>query len=148
MKIRKAEKQDFDGLYTIGVATPEFIVSSSGEFMDREEFLSAILNPEGTFLLAEEGDKFAGFFYANRKDIERGPASTMACLVYLVVIPEYRNQGLAKQLFAAGIKDLKEHGTQSVYGWANAESDGAIIEFLKKQGFSEGHKYIWMDKDI
>ena len=148
MNIRKAAVKDFEALYQIGLATPEFKVSASGEFMEPDEFLSVIENPFGTFLLAEDDGVPVGFFYANRKSDDRGLRTKWACLVYLVVKLEYRKQGVAQMLYDACIKELKTHGVTNVYGWACAESDGGIIRFLEKQGFSEGHKYIWMDKKI
>ena len=36
----------------------------------------------------------------------------------------------------------------NIYSWVNNESDGAMIEFMKKQGFAQGHNYLWMDKKI
>ena len=116
--------------------------------MERDEFLSAIENSDGTFLVAEADEKIVGFMYANRGDVERGPQTKWACLVYLVVRPEYRKKGVAQELYDACVKELKNHGITNVYGWASSESDGSIMKFLKKQGFDEGHKYIWMDKEI
>ncbi|MBI4086089.1 MAG: GNAT family N-acetyltransferase [Candidatus Liptonbacteria bacterium] len=148
MVIRSATKSDFDALYKLGAETPEFRVSRSGAWMDPDEFMSAIENPSGTFLLAESEGGAAGFIYANRQDPERGPKTKAACLVYLVVRPEHRKQKIGQQLWDACLGDLKKHIVTYVYGWANAESDGSMVGFLKKNGFSEGHKYAWMDKEI
>lgn len=148
MNIRPATTKDFEALYAIGLATPEFKVSSSGEFMEPDEFLSVIENPFGTFLLAEDGGAPVGFLYANRKSDDRGLRTQWACLVYLVVKPEYRKQGVAQALYDACMRELKAHGVTNVYGWACVESDGSILRFLEKQGFSEGHKYAWMDKKL
>lgn len=148
MTIRKALSKDFESLYALGLSTPEFRVGAAGEFMERDEFLSAIENPTGTFLLAELSPKILGFTYASWKDIERGPRTKWTCLVYLVVKPEYRKQGVAQKLYDACVQDLRQHGITSVYGWANIESDGSIVKFLEKQGYSKGHKYVWMDKEL
>lgn len=148
MVIRRATVSDFETLYEIGLATPEFKVSSNGEFMERDEFRSAIENPNGMFLLSEDHGTTTGFIYANRKDIERGPKTKWACLVYLVVKPGYRKRGVAQELFNECTEELKSKGISKIYGWANSESDGSIIEFMKKNGFTEGHKYVWMDREI
>src|SRR6266849_6127270 len=118
IKIRTALAKDFEVLYRIGLATPEFKVSSKGEFMERDEFLSAIENPHGLFLLAENNKEIIGFIYASKKDIERGPKSRWACLVYLVVEPAYRQIGIAQQLYKACLEELKNSGITNVYVWA------------------------------
>ena len=43
---------------------------------------------------------------------------------------------------------MREKGITHFYSWANAEGKGEIIQFLKKEGFAEGHKYVWMDKKL
>jgi len=64
MRIQAAHAEDLKTLYELGLATPEFRVSSNGAFMEEDEFLSAIENPDGTFLLAETEGVVAGFLYA------------------------------------------------------------------------------------
>ena len=90
---RKATTEDFEALYLIGLETPEFIVSSGDVFMDKDEFMSSIQNTNGTFLVAELENTIIGFMYANRQDLERAQKTKWACLVYLVVKPEYRKIG-------------------------------------------------------
>ena len=145
---RKATTEDFEALYLIGLETPEFIVSSGDVFMDKDEFMSSIQNTNGTFLVAELENTIIGFMYANRQDLERAQKTKWACLVYLVVKPEYRKIGIAQQLNNACIKELKNHGISHIYCWANCEGDDSIINFRKKNGFNVGHKYVWMDKEI
>ncbi len=148
MNIRAATIADHPALYALGLATPEFQVGAEGPFMEPDEFLSAIENPHGTFLLAEDGQVILGFVYASRQDVERGPRTSWACLVYLVVESAHRKRGVARKLYTACINDLRTHGVRSVYAWANTESDGSIVSFLKKEGYAAGHRYVWMDKDI
>ena|SRR3989344_1492867 len=148
MLIRSASLDDFEELYSIGMNTPELQVSATEEFMDTDEFRWSITNPQGIFLLAEENQKIVGFIYANTKDIEKPFEKRYACLVYLVVVPEFRKQGVAKQLYTKCEIRLKEKGITHLYGWAHTEGDSRIIPFMKKQGFAEGHKYVWMDKKI
>jgi len=148
MHIRVASLDDFEALYSIGRNTPELQVSASEEFMDADEFRWSITNPQGVFLLAEENRKIAGFVYANAKDVERPFNHKYACLVYLAVVPEFRKQGIASSLYLECEKKLKLQGITHLYGWANAKGESQIIDFMKKQGFAEGHRYVWMDKKI
>lgn len=146
--LRTATASDFATLYALGKATPEFKVGATGEFMESDEFLSAITSPHSVFLLAEADGAIVGFIYVNTQDIERGLKTQWACLVYLVVSPMYRKQGVAKQLYDAAVMELKAFGVTALYTWANTESDGSIISFMEKQGFATGHTYRWMDKKI
>ena len=148
MNISSVVDSDFDMLYRFAKGIPELKVSATEEFMDRDEFKWAMRNPNGIFLVAKIGLKIVGFINANMRDIERPYPRKWACLVYLAVAKDSRKYGIATLLYKACINILKEKGITDVYGWANAESDGAIIAFMKKQGFAEGHKYIWMDKEI
>ncbi len=148
MHIRVASLDDFEALYSIGRNTPELQVSASEEFMDADEFRWSITNPQGVFLLAEENRKIAGFVYANAKDVERPFNHKYACLVYLTVVPAFRRKGIASSLYLECEKKLKLQGITHLYGWANAKGESQIIDFMKKQGFAEGHRYVWMDKKI
>ncbi len=148
IQIRRAQITDAEKLYNLGLATPELQVSATEVFMDREEFDWSITNDKGVFLLAEQDDKVAGFIYANSDDKEKPFKNRYACLVYLVVAPEYRKQGVAQELFEQCQITLRDMGLTHLYGWANIESDGSIVSFMKKQGFEEGHTYMWMDKKI
>jgi len=148
MKIRPVVLDDFSELYEIGKNTPELRVSSTEDFMDADEFRWSLTNPHGVFLVAENKRKKIGFIYANSRDTERPFDKKYACLVYLVVIPEFRRQGVAQQLYSECEKRLKQLEISNIYMWANAETNGNIIESMKRRGFGEGHKYIWMDKKI
>lgn len=146
ISIQKADQKDLDELYALALDTPELRVSATHEFMERDEFASAITNPNGVFLVARAANRIIGFVYSSMYDVELPPAMTWGCLVYLVVIPEYRKQGIAKQLTEACLKELKQRGMTHVYGWA--KSGGGIIKFMEKHGFTKGHEYVWMDRKI
>lgn len=148
ISIRPATPQDFDPLYSLGQNTPELQVSSTQSFMDRDEFEVAIQNPSGVFLLAEVNGSLAGFIYASSNDKDRPLKKMWACLVYLVVAPEWRGRRIATQLYDSCITKLKENGITHLYSWADTEGDGAILSFMKKEGFAAGHTYQWMDKEI
>ncbi len=102
-------------------------VSATEDFMDPDEFKWSITNPDGIFLVAENRIKKIGFIYANAKDIERPFEHKYACQVYLVVIPEFRKQGIAQKLYSECETRLKKLGVTNIYGWANAESNGEIV---------------------
>ena len=150
MIIRPASIDDFVILYALGKQTSELRVSATEEFMQEDEFRMAITRDSAVFLCAEEKNKLMGFIYANARDKDKPLQQRYACLVYLVVHPNYRKRGVAQQLYLACEKILKEIGITNLYGWARISEEGMspIREFMKKQGFQKGHQYVWMDKKI
>lgn len=148
MNIRLAKKEDFPLLYEIGKNTPEFQVSYGAVFMDAGEFEYGLTDVNSVFLLAEEKGKIVGFIYASNLDHDKPTNRKTACLIYLTVIPEFRKQGIAQRLYDACEEKLKRQGVQSVYGFANNESDGAILKFMEKNKFAKGHNYTWIDKEL
>lgn len=146
--IRYPQDSDFEILYALGKNTPELRVSVTEEFMSEDEFKWTMHNEKGVFLLAEQGEKIIGFIYASFKDMERPYAEKWGCLVYITVLPVFRKQGVANMLYQACTEKLKSLGATNIYCWANIESDGSVVGFMKKQGFLEGHKYMWMDRKL
>ena len=148
IKIRPVEDKDFAGLYNLGNNTPELKVSGTEDFMDQDEFRFSMTDTKSVFLVAEAEGELAGFIYAGTQDAERPLPNKWACLVYLAVAPKWRRRGIANELYARCLAALKKRKITNLYCWASVESDGAIQQFMKKQGFAEGHKYMWMDKKI
>ena len=146
--IRPAEDKDFAELYDLGKNTPELKVSGTEDFMDKDEFRFSMTDAKSVFLVAETAGELAGFIYASTQDAERPLPNKWACLVYLVVSPKFRRRGIASELYKHCLAELKKRHITNLYCWASVESDGAIKEFMKKQGFAEGHKYMWMDKKV
>lgn len=148
MNIRLAKSEDFPILYQMGKQTVEFRVSAREVFMDAGEFKFGITDPNSVFLVAEETNKIIGFVYASLIEHDKPLEKQSACLIYMTVLPEFRKHGIAQKLYTECEKALKLKGVSGIYGWANTESDGAILKFMEKQGFAVGHKYVWVDKEI
>lgn len=144
--IRKAMPEDFDALYRLGLETPEFAASQDGAFMLPEEFRAALGNPDGVMLLAGRDDEVAGFVYANCRDPETPPDGRIACLVYLVVRPRHRGQGIARQLHDACLDVLRARGMTYVYGWARSGAD--IVGVMRHLGYRSGHEYTFVEKSL
>lgn len=146
--IRPARPIDFDELYALGKSFPELRTSAQFEFMEPDEFLTAMTTPSGVFLCGEDDGRLVGFVYANTNDIEkRNAENTIACLVYIAVLPEFRRRGLGRDLHAACLARLKELNVKYLYVWANVESP-SITAFMQGQGFVPGSTYLWMDREL
>lgn len=148
MTIRKANGEDINVLYALGLSCPELQTNPSQPFMTRDEFLWSIENPNGVFLLAEDGGGAAGFVYANMQDLERPMAERWACLVYLAVTAEKRSQGIATKLYEAALTELRQAGVKQLFTWAHAKENSPIEAFLQRRGFSPGGLYRWYDREI
>lgn len=148
IKIRPVAEKDFAELYDLGNNTPELKVSGTEDFMDKDEFRFSMTDAKSVFLVAETEGELAGFIYAGTQDAERPLPNKWACLVYLVVKPKFHRCGIASELYNHCLAELKKRNITNLYCWASVESDGAIGQFMKKQGFAEGHQYMWMDKKI
>lgn len=148
MDIRTATSNDFTELYELWRNTPELKVSATEPFMDRDEFKFAITNPNAIFLVAEHEHNIIWFIYVHAKDKDKELKQKYACLVYLVVKQDFRRQWIAQRFYSECEKRLQEIWITNIYTRANSEGNGEIIEFMKKQWFTEGHKYVWMDKKI
>ncbi len=148
MIIRSATVEDFEELYRLGSQTKEFRVNTTEAFMDEDEFKTRMMSGEDIFLVAEMGSKIVGFVLFGWHDKDRPLKNRYACLVYLVVEVDYRRKGIAGKLYEEGLLRLKEMGITHVYAWANAQSDGSMIKFLKKRKYAQGQQYVWMDREI
>jgi ribosomal protein S18 acetylase RimI-like enzyme len=150
MKIRKATIADFDELYQLGKNTLELRVSATEDFMDADEFKGFITDKNCVFLVAEEKVNIIGFILAHTEWVNllvKSSKNKYAALNFIAVTPEFRQSGIATKLYSECVTKLKEKGATHMYGWANVKGEG-IIEFMKKQGFTKGHEYIWMDKKL
>jgi predicted N-acetyltransferase YhbS len=146
VNIRNAKASDLDALYVIGLATPEFKVSATDNFMTVGEFSDCI--DKGIMIVAEDEEAILGFIYASTGDAERAPGSSWACLVYLTVVPPHRRRGIAHVLYYECMRQLQAGGVKRVYGWASTSESSGISDFLKKLGFAKGNTYTWMDREI
>ncbi|MGI0141834.1 MAG: GNAT family N-acetyltransferase [Candidatus Micrarchaeales archaeon] len=139
MRMRKAKPPDFQTLYKIGLSTPELKVSDNEAFMSRPDFKFAITNKNGLFLVAEKNGKIIGFAYCY---IE-GPE--YACMVYDVVLPKYRGQGIGKRLIQEKELWLKKKGVKSAYALATNQKATSILKHL---GYRKGKQLTWMEKKL
>jgi len=146
MKIRQAKPSDFKELYALGLNTPEFRVSATESFMDKDDFKGRLTGKNHVFLLAESEGKIIGFISANAKDADSALKNKYACIVYIVVLPLYRKKGVASRLYKECITKLKDMGITNVYAWADMNS--GIIPFFKKKKFKIGKPSVWVDKKL
>ena len=142
--VRKAELEDAPRLYRIGLSTPELKVSSQVDFMTPKELESSITTPDGIFLLAKCDYLTVGFIFALINDLDKLPNDSQACIIYLVVVPKFRRQGVAQKLYDQLQKELTARGIVYTYVWACPTS--GVVNFMERQGYKSGRTCVWMDK--
>jgi len=152
MRIRPATLDDFEEAYALGKNTPELKVSSTEEFMDRDDFQQRIGDPLHVFLIAEQKKRIIGFICANTKDLDSPLQNKYACLVYLVTLPKFRRQGVAKKLYIECERQLRERGIHCSYNpemsmiHRSPELDSEIIKRWVQYG--EGRRRRFKDSTL
>jgi GNAT superfamily N-acetyltransferase len=144
--IRRVVMSDFEAIYLLGRAAPELQVSATEPFMHEEEFRSAMGNPAGLMLVALVTGRPVGFLYAAWKDPEAPPCAKVACMVYVVISPQHRRHGIARQMHDECIRLLRERGIRWVYGWARTGGD--VLHLMRSLGYAEGHQYTWVEREL
>jgi GNAT superfamily N-acetyltransferase len=147
IEIRKSTPEDFEGIYSLGKATPEINVSNTLPFMGPNEFKKGLAKQEVACFIAEKDKKIIGFIYGDieEKDLD---GIVWAALMYIAVDPEFRGKGVAQKLYDAFEAEMKKRGATILYSWANAEEGSRVIPFFGKNGLKPGHLYRWMEKEL
>jgi len=135
-RIRRVERRDLPALGRLGAMLMrthyEF---DARRFLAPEEsaesgyawFLGNVAeSPDACVFVAEEAGEIAGYIYVALEPLSwkelRGPAGFIHDVA---VREETRGAGVAKQLLAAGIEWLREHGAPRVILWTAAPNEAA-----------------------
>ncbi|MCX6815531.1 MAG: GNAT family N-acetyltransferase [Candidatus Aenigmarchaeota archaeon] len=140
MIIRHATEKDVQGIYKIGTSTTEFEVSRKIKFYKKSELLQWIKDRKGNIVLVAVLDgKIAGF--ASCKIMSHH----WAMVDNFYVLKKYRKEGIGSQIEDHLERELRKKKVKYVTRLVGAEHKNSRI-FLKKRGFKEHDKYIWIDK--
>ena len=122
MIIEKMKKEYIDEVYNIDALS--FPIPWSKKSIEEE-----LNNPLSIFLVAKEDEKIIGFAICWFVMDECHIGS-------IAVLPEYRNQGIATELFNTISKEFETHKTKNVLLEVRVSNENAI-NLYKKLGFSE-----------
>lgn len=140
IKIREAKIGDLEAIYRIGLLEEGFAVSSETRFYGKGYLKNWIENPgDDILLVAEFDDKVVGFAFASAM------INKWVIWENLAVAERAQGQGVGKALAKEVFRRIKERGIDYIAGWVRVENK-VIRKFLKKKGFEEGFKFIWVEK--
>jgi len=130
--LRLARPEDVEQVHCIYMDA-SVIPWLSHDAMDIEDFrdVFAKLLAAGNFLVEERDGAVAGFYRVTRYD---GRASHVAELGTLAVHPEWHGRGLAREMIAAALAELKSSGVIRVQLMVEPENARGIA-FYERMGF-------------
>lgn len=134
------EEKDIDKVHELGLKEDAFNVSPRTYFWSKGELRNWLKNKDDVLLVVEDKSEVIGFalsrFHKETKNV---------IIDNLFVLEDYRNKGIGTKLMKYLLKELKSKGAVYLCGMARKDDS---MEFLKKYGFKEGYKFVWMEKEF
>lgn len=138
MKIRVMTIKDYDGIFALWINTPGMGLNTTDD--SREGIVKYInRNPTSSFV-AEDNGKIVGVIMSGH-DGRRG------FIHHTAVLPEYRNQGIAKMLVDNAMTALEKEGINKVALVAFEKNELGNV-FWEKMGFIKREDLIYRNKNI
>lgn len=138
IKIRVMNINDYDGVYDLWINTPGMglnLTDDSREGIDK--YLKR--NPTSSFV-AEDDGKVVGVIMSGH-DGRRG------YIHHTAVLPDYRNQGIARKLVESAMDALDKEGINKVGLVAFARNEIGNV-FWENIGFTERDDLVYRNKNI
>ncbi len=138
--IRNAKKADVNQIYKIGTSTGDFSVSKEIKFYKKYELIEWIKNKQNNIIIvAETNSKIIGFVSCKIMSFH------WAMVDNFLVLSKFRKNNIGSQIQTFLEKELKKRKISYLTGLVKPQKR-IIRKFLKKYGFKEQDKYIWVDK--
>jgi ribosomal protein S18 acetylase RimI-like enzyme len=141
--VRNLEERDLPAIVDMearvtGVARPEY-------WQKRLEISEAI-RPHWASLVAEVGNRVAGFILGRAGELEFGLPGTVGWIEMIGVHPAYRRQGIAQTMVEQFIASAQDHGIKTIFTLVSP-SQSEMQHFFNRVGFIEG-KMIHYQKEL
>jgi len=142
VKIRRANKNDLNKIYFLGINIKEFIVSKRRKFYEKNELKEWVKkSQDNIFLIVEYDKQIIGFLYAKL-------ISNYWCMLDNIgIIDEFRSKGIGSMLLKKLYQILDKKRVCYLQALVGIEYK-KTRKFWKKKGFKEGKKFIWVDKNL
>lgn len=142
IKIRKAKQKDLQFIEKLARKAPE-VMGPEGIGMTVSDFKYIISKKSNLVVVALVDSERAGFAMGKIGY----PTKTDAELYYIYVKKKYAGKGVGFAMLSKIEKMLKRQGIEYLYTEAPAGNKRAM-KFYKKMGFSEGCRYIELEKAL
>lgn len=141
--IRKAQPEDADSIFTLGVTIPEFVVNEQTvNFWPKHILREAIAAKDTVILVAEIDHEVVGFIIASLTSSLR-----KATIENIYVTNENRGNGIGDGLLASLLQILNDSSIEYI---ATLVPTGAVeaTKLYETTGFEKGKTFVWLDKSI
>ena len=140
ISIKDIESSDADEIFSITKKVPELWASSEIEVISKGQILYNIKSDNYLTLKAiDKNNKLLGFILCDLN-------FDYLYVDFLAVNPEFRESGIGTKLLEKAIEKARKMGVYSICCFVNPRFE-KTIDFWKKKGFKEGHKFIYFYKD-
>lgn len=139
-KIRLANESDVDAIYKIGISSREFAVSKVIRFYQKDEITQWVKDRKNdVIIVAKINSMIVGFACCKIMSQE------WAVVDNFYVLPKFRKKGIGTRIEKFLERELKKRRISYITRLVKPKHR-ASRKFLKKRGFKEHDKYIWIDK--
>lgn len=143
MKIRQATPLDLPELIEMGfqlhLVEKQFEPSLKFSKDDASKrYENELKNTKALFLVAQN-EEIAGYLYANLDTLDYLQGNNLECIIEVVYVkPNYRKQGIAKQLISEGLLWAKKNTALRVKAGIYSQNSASLTTF-QKSGFRAFH---------
>lgn len=135
---RRMVEDDLPQVLRLGNATENFEVGEGSGFWDESILRRWLTTSDDPLLVSEKNGDVLGFILGAIHH-----PTQKATLENIVVKPEARRTGVARQLLSEFMSEIDRQGVLYVCALSKTTNDPAINFFLKN-GFERGHDFAWI----
>jgi ribosomal protein S18 acetylase RimI-like enzyme len=141
--VRNLEQSDLQAIVDMearvtGVARPEY--------WEKRIEISEAIRPHWASLVAEVGNRVAGFLLGRAGELEFGLPGSVAWIEIIGVHPAYRRRGVAQEMVEQFIASAEDHGIKTVFTLVDPGKE-EMQHFFNRLGFIQG-KMLHYQKEL
>ena len=140
LHVRDMELADVEKVYEMGKEAPEFTVSDSSSFWEKEDLQRWTKDKREDILLVAEVDReIIGFILAKYHK-----ATRLGTITDIFVEESHRRKGIGTTLLQQVKSQLLDKGATYMYAFIKSQNDPSL-NLLKSAGFTQGYDMTWME---
>src|SRR5499426_2674520 len=141
--VRNLEKHDLPAIIDMEARVTGV---ARAEYWEKRIEISEAIRPHWASLVAEVGNRVAGFLLGRAGELEFGLPGTVAWIEIIGVDPVYRRRGVAQEMMEQFIASAEDHGIKTVFTLVNPAND-EMQRFFGSAGFAQG-KWLHYQKEL